>query len=326
MPIKGLTDKRRLPRLGKIHLGMRARTDKNVEYPVAVDYFVCPEEVTKVFGDKPRELPILIPVEDEERWASQYYRAYSRTRGLLCKGDGERATRLIDVETGAMADKDSLEVKMQEISCEGRGCPEYQAKSCREMMNLQFLLPDVPGYGIWQIDTSSVNSIVNINSGAELIRLLHGRVSMIPLLLTVEPQEVIAQDRTRKKVHVLNLRTRETLRSLMQNVPALPAPEAGVELPNPEDEVPDLILSQEQAPQGEAVAPEEEAKRKPVRTPRNLILRNSADLFNAAKRYLNMTQEAVLKDLGVSSVRDIGDVMEAWNTLVLLYTPPPEGA
>ncbi len=63
-----------------------------------------------------------------------------------------------------------------------------------------------------------------------------------------------------------------------------------------------------------------------VQLPRNLVLKNTMDLFNAAKRYLNLTQEAVLKEVGVSNVQEIGDVVEAWNTLVLLHTQPPEGA
>ena len=75
MPIKGLTEARRLPRLGKIHLGVKKTkvvNGREVEYPSAVDHFVFPEDnplyddLVKVFGEKPRELRILIPVEDEE--------------------------------------------------------------------------------------------------------------------------------------------------------------------------------------------------------------------------------------------------------------------
>ena len=40
--IKELSDVRRLPRLGKIHLGVKAKNEKGVEYPKAVDYFVVP--------------------------------------------------------------------------------------------------------------------------------------------------------------------------------------------------------------------------------------------------------------------------------------------
>ena len=48
-PIKGLTEKRRLPRIGKIHLGIMAETKKGVPYPKAVDYFVFLITVAKHF-------------------------------------------------------------------------------------------------------------------------------------------------------------------------------------------------------------------------------------------------------------------------------------
>ena len=256
-PIKNLTERKRMPRLGKIHLGVKKVNDKGVEYPCAVDYFVCPPDVQAVFGEKPKELRILIPVEDEEKWASQYYRLYSRTRGLICKGDGEKAMRLVDTKTGDLTWKDDAkEVTMKDVICEGRKCPDY-GKKCKEIMNLQFLLPEVPGLGVWQIDTGSINSILNINSGADFIRRLYGRISLIPLLLTVEPQEVKTPDGKKKTVWVLNLRTRETLGDLMQlsqlktaELLALPEPEEP-ELPVPDDETPELIIPQNQEPKKE---------------------------------------------------------------------------
>jgi len=240
MPIKGLSEKRRLPRLGKIHLGTR-HPEKG--YPIKTDYFVCPSEVQEVFGEKPKELRILIPLEDEEKWCSQYYRCYSKTRGLICKGDGETALRMVDTQSGAMADRDSKTVEMKEIPCQGRECPDYKTK-CKEVMNLQFLLPEVPGLGIWQIDTSSINSIRNINSSAELIKAVYGRIQMVPLLLTLEPKEVNNPDTGKKQmVYVLNLKTNATLIELMQATsrPYAEMLTGAVALPAPDDERPDLI-------------------------------------------------------------------------------------
>ncbi|MDD5703530.1 MAG: hypothetical protein PHU23_15965 [Dehalococcoidales bacterium] len=257
MPIHGLSEKRRLPRLGKIRTGIKRSKEvngKTVEYPSAVDYFVLPEdnqyyaELVKVFGDKPRELRILIPVEDEERWCSQYYRAYSQSRGLICKGDGDTAIRMIDIRTGALADRNTVEAVLKEVSCPGRDCPDYE-QSCREIMNLQFLLPEVPGLGVWQIDTSSINSIRNINSAADLVKRIYGRIAMIPLLLTLEPQEVQDSEGKRRTVNILNLRTNRTLLEMMETI-SKPAPQmlapGDVQLPEPDDEVPEMIIPQVQ--------------------------------------------------------------------------------
>ena len=51
-PIKGLTESRRLPRLGKIHLGIKKQSAKSgAWYPSATNYFVVPSEVAEVVGD-----------------------------------------------------------------------------------------------------------------------------------------------------------------------------------------------------------------------------------------------------------------------------------
>jgi hypothetical protein len=59
--------------------------------------------------------------------------------------------------------------------------------------------------------------------------------------------------------------------------------------------------------------------------PANLEIKNTMALFSAARQYFKMSQEGVLKDLGISSVQEIGDVMEAWQALVTIHTSPPEG-
>ena len=251
-PIKNLTERRRLPRLGRIRIGekVESKTKPGVFYPHAVEYFVLPPEVAKVYKEeKPKSLDIMFPVDDEGTFASQFYRAYSQTRGLVCKGDGETASRLIDVATktgetetgvvtGEIAKHTAKEVEWIEgIICPGHDCPYYKAKQCREIMNLQFLLPEVPGLGVWQLDTSSYNSILNINSALALVRAIFGTVQGVPLLLTVEPMEV-SPDGKKKTVHVLNLRTKVTLRGLAE---ARRKGLQSLQLPPSDEEMPELL-------------------------------------------------------------------------------------
>lgn len=219
MPIKGLTEKRRLPRIGKIHLGVKVKPEggKN-EYPKAVDYFVFdiehPQytELVTIYGEQPKELRVIFPVDDPEQFASQYYRMYSMTRGLTCKGDGEKAIRMVDTKTGAVADRNSKEVVNKEIACDGRDCPQYGRQGCGEVMNLQFLLPEVSGFGVWQIDSGSINSIRNINNALDLVKQIYGRISMVPLILTLEPIQVTNPDDGKKKtVRVLNIRSQDKM-------------------------------------------------------------------------------------------------------------------
>ena len=210
---------------------------------------------------KPKLIRIMIPVEDEEKWASQYYRCYSMTRGLICKGDGEKCRRSVDTKTGALANRETKEAQLKEMECKGRECLDY-GKQCKEVMNLQFLIPEVPGLGIWQVDTGSVNSIININSATELIRSIYGRVSMIPLQLTLEPIEVISPtDQKKKTVNILNIRSDQTLMALMEttmkSTVVMLQQGKEISLPESDDEPPELIIPSEQEPQTEEQGPPE---------------------------------------------------------------------
>ena len=104
-------------------------------------------------------------------------------------------------------------------------------------MSLQFLMPTVPGLGVWQLDTSSYHSIVNIYSGMELVRGLFGTVAMVPLTLSLEPMEV-SPDGRKKTVYVLHLRSKGTLAEIAEQkahplVPSL--------IPAPDEEREDLL-------------------------------------------------------------------------------------
>jgi len=238
MPIENLSNRVRMPRLGKIHLGVKVATDKqgrNVEYPSATDYFVCPDEVKQIYGDQPKELDIMFPSEDAELFAPQYLKAYSLTQGLICRGNGVKAQRKTDLKTGAVAGHKTDSWDWREVSCAPQECELYMKKSCRQVMNLLFLLPKVPGLGVYQVDTSSYHSIVNVNSMVRLLKGVVGRCCMIPLTLILRPQEVSPQGTTKKTVHVLDIRQDITLSELAKTAMLPPAqvlmPEVIEEMP-----------------------------------------------------------------------------------------------
>ena len=321
MTIKGLTNQRRIPRLGKIHLGIKVekKNDRGEvvgAYPRAVDYFVCPPEVTAVYGDKPRELDIMFPVDEPEKFAPQFYKLYSSFRGLVCKGDGVKCMRLVDKSTGDFAHRDTKETVMAEMSCEGRKCPHYAEKKCKELMTLQFLLPKVPGLGVWQLDTTSYHSIVAINSGVAfpdldntdpgIIRAICGRVAMIPLKLTIEPKQAQIEGKS-KTIHCLQIRSVITLAEI-QRLGAIPRSQ--VFLPLPDETRPELVEGtlEEGALMEEPNEPVEKPKPevKPILPPRDVTtIKNLGDLFTACLKDFKMSRSDVLKELGVSSPQGI---------------------
>ena len=169
--IKDISQIRRMPRLGKIRLGVKVKSGKSGrEYPKETAHFVVPPEVADVYGDEPTELDVLLPMENIEDVFPQAYKFYGSQRGVKCIGNGEIARRLVD----------DAKRTFEEVKCP---CELLDQKKCARRASLMVILPKVSMGGIYQIDTTSFNSIVDINSGIDYIRLLIGRVAMVPLKL-----------------------------------------------------------------------------------------------------------------------------------------------
>src|SRR4030042_2771171 len=88
----------RLPKLGHIRLGIKKIAKSGKEYPTETDYFVVPLNVQAKFGEKPKMLPVMLPVEDEEMFLRQFYACYGANQKIKCMGNGEEAERKADDE------------------------------------------------------------------------------------------------------------------------------------------------------------------------------------------------------------------------------------
>lgn len=172
MPIKNITDRYRPPRSGKIHLGVKSSKTleggKVVEYPSEVNYFVLRDapELLPFYGPDPEdrlnpkkvhlELRAALPSTRFERGFPlylekvfpQYLKRYTAA-GLHCKGDGEMAVCLNE-DTGAL----------EEQPCP---CEYLDSGECKRIGILRIRIRDLPTFNVYQITTSSFNSIMNIN-------------------------------------------------------------------------------------------------------------------------------------------------------------------
>ena len=168
--IKGLSEKRRLPRLGKIRLGIKKKSSKTgAEYPAEVPYFVVPDEVQKVYGDKPTEIDVMFPLDDIDAVFPVSYKYYGSGKGLKCNGDGEIAY---------CADEKTKEVIEKKCPCN-----LLEEGKCKQSGTLSVMLQKINVGGVYQITTSSFNSIVDLASGIDYVKALIGRVAMVPLKL-----------------------------------------------------------------------------------------------------------------------------------------------
>ncbi len=139
---------------------------------------------------------------------------------------------------------------------------------------------------------------------------------MMPLTLILEPLEVTAEGK-KKKVHVLNLRVDTKLADLA--VKKLPEPEK-VDLPDAEDEVPELIIPENQEPKtplemGITSIDEFESKAVVSTQSPEPEIKNLGELFGQCFKVYKLTPSKVIKELGLTDKTEIGDVNEAWQQI-----------
>ena len=185
----------RLPRAGKIRLGVKVKSAKGTEYPKETDHFVCPPEVKAVFGEEPKTLRVMIPTENEEMFCKQYYAIYGSNQKLKCQGDGETFERRVEsgIEKGECPSPKECEYAIK-LGKNGR-------PACSARMDLMVVLPDVSVGAVYQVSTGSINSDIDIRSGLEMARSLYGRISWVPMELKREPMKIADPESGKMNTH-----------------------------------------------------------------------------------------------------------------------------
>ena len=182
----------RLPRLGKVHLGVKTKNTSGKEYPKATEYFVLPDDLksdpdlrTALEGlgenpDQPTRIPIMLPcngLADNLRTSCDLY---GSSRGLVCRTFDMASCRRVNPTTGELV----------ECPCEGETCKPYTKGDCHWIHRLRVIIPDAAGIGVWQIDTTSPNNRAQLLSEMKQIKfMLGGRLAGVDLLLTLKPRE-----------------------------------------------------------------------------------------------------------------------------------------
>ena len=171
MAIKGISEKRMFYRAWKFRIGNKKNGNPN-----AVDYFIPPPEIAEqfaaIYGDKPKVLNIMLLGNTQEENIPQFMKKHG-SGGLKCIGDNE---------TGEKQDKvngnQSRECNPKDPWC----------KDCKPKAKLNFVIMELPGIGVCQIDTSSYNSIVFLNNTFDVIRRMTGdNAAFVPLILKLVP-------------------------------------------------------------------------------------------------------------------------------------------
>lgn len=204
--VKGYSDKALdWPKLGNWKLGAEFRNTSK-EHPENLDCFRPPDtfDAEQWCGDPmPKELQIELPSDNPELCLTDQLEWWGDQEGLKCKGDGETALR-------------KGEDGWTERPCT---CEMLHAKSgCGYRLRLWFLMPKVPGIGVWQLGSSSTTTSSRLRGDIQMIRTVFGRLTGIPLVLWREatdfhPLVKIKGKKRRIKTthHIPRIKTAETM-------------------------------------------------------------------------------------------------------------------
>src|SRR3990167_3554727 len=231
----------RLPRLGKIRLGIKAVSEKSgKEFPKETSYFVCPPEIQAKFGPKPERLPVMLATENDEQNYRNYYAVYGGNQRLKCQGDGETAERRND------------KGEIEKMPCPTPEHCEYAKANgkdgrpgCRTRFDLMVVLPDVSVGGVYQISSGSINTDIDIRSGIAMARSLYGRTSWVPMEIVREARKMPEPGTTKMNTHypvkLLPIGNLETVMAVRKDPMLIPTGETSKYLlPEPVIEGPEV--------------------------------------------------------------------------------------
>lgn len=220
MPIAEIEENMRMPVIGKIRLGIRKKSSKGNEYPSETEYFVLKDapEVAKIYGDEPTELDAYFPADDEELVIPYYYKWFAggiRDKEgnviggkLQCYGDGKIAHE--------MAKRDPTTRVVPTRECKGPNCPDWSkngTQQCKPSMNVFVMLPRVSLLGVYQIDTTSWNTIRKFAEQVNMIKKAWNRLTNIPFTIYREATPISFYDNNGKEQrrvhHIMKIKPNE---------------------------------------------------------------------------------------------------------------------
>ena len=142
-------------------------------------------------------------------------------------------------------------------------CELLETGKCKQSATLMVMIPKVSVGGVYQIRTSSFNSIVDINSGLDYVRALVGRFCMIPLKLRRVVTETHHDEKKQNHytLQVIFDADITTLNALISNTTRVLEHSRQLQIAAPVEENPELdpvdIVDEEDEGSGEVSATEE---------------------------------------------------------------------
>lgn len=173
----------------KVRVGEKKEVVKNgktISFPSSTDYFVCTDpDYVQLFGNKPRELTVMLPFEKPEdnfstgleQWAGAMLVCYTKGDERTVEGVHDavpvayrkatlkRGNQTVDLLKDFNVLGPAMGNDRRPVFCAARACPMMVKGDCKPMGRLQFFIKGCDhSQGVFQFDTKSWNSIEKIEA------------------------------------------------------------------------------------------------------------------------------------------------------------------
>lgn len=185
--------------IGKIRIGIKAKSSSGTEYPKAVDYFVptgnFAQFFTKTFGEKPSKFRIMFTNENalQQKYVLQDKELYGESDGLTVKYKN-REKKEWEEKTFSTPDAAA------EFMADYQNKLNKKGVKWAKMLAMDFVIPEIMDvFGFWRFETKAEKSMIDsITNMFDAACQLYGQINLVPFYLSVEMKDHKTFDENRK--------------------------------------------------------------------------------------------------------------------------------
>jgi len=142
------------------------------------------------------EIGVTVPPRDEV--VSQWYEMWNKG-GAIRRCDSQREQisggECLCPHAADPADPDEVARKALERSDKAKLNPP---QACKLVTRISVMIPDLPGLGVWRLDTGSFYAAVEIGDSAALMQEARNQGVFLPAILRIEQRQRVAGGQTKK--------------------------------------------------------------------------------------------------------------------------------
>jgi len=221
MPIKILQEQRRVYEVGRIRTGIlvpnERRPGKTRPEKLGVFRFTSRDqgalaEVARLYGGVPRPWADA-PVDEQWEVITE-----AKEIGVMVPPGPQSVSQWMELWSGGGCQRrcDGETEQRRNVACLCKDTPGADPKDlCKPTTRVSLVLPDVPGLGVWRLESHGWNAAHELGGTAELLATVRTAGNYVPALLRLEQREQVVDGKTKAfAVPVLTWQT--TVRAMLE--------------------------------------------------------------------------------------------------------------